>query len=143
MPADAPISAAWLAEVSGLPVTGVEVQLVGRFSSEVLRLACEGSSDVPATMILKRPNDLNTDRLGESFSNEALFYHSMANELPVRTAHCYASSERYLLLEDVPWKTFSWQQGATISHTSVALDALRKLHASSIIPPSWLPSFSR
>jgi hypothetical protein len=142
MPADAPISAAWLAEVSGLPVTGVDAQLVGRFSSEVLRLTCEGPDVVPATLILKRPNALNVDRLGESFSNEALFYRSVASELPVRTPRCYASGDRYLLLEDMPWKTFSWQRGATAAHTRAAMDALRQLHTSSIVPPRWLPSFT-
>ena len=132
-----------LARLLERPVEGFVSEPLGLFSSKVSRLTVTlRDSAGPTTFICKEPHPTRNNRVGESFAIEAQFYQEIAPELPIRVPLCHAHAEDLILLEDVGYRPFSWDRGATTAHASSALAALRVLHDSSIDTPSWVPAFA-
>lgn len=150
MIADSPelLTAAWLSEVLGAPVTEVAASPVGTGQmSDSLRLELAYSGDVPdgtpSTVIAKLPAADPTSRATglslRSYEREVRFYQELAPTLPIRTPTVHhadvdvTSGSFVLLLEDLRPATQGDQlAGATPEQAAVAVAELVKLHA-----PRW------
>jgi aminoglycoside phosphotransferase (APT) family kinase protein len=131
-----------LTRLLGQRVESFAIEPIGLFSSKVSRLTVTLPEVAhPKTFICKEPHPEHSDRVGESFATEARFYEEIAPQLPIRVPGCHAYAKNLLLLEDVEYVPFSWQQGASEAHTSAAFAALRRLHHSAVGTPTWIPAF--
>ena len=119
-------------------VTGVEVEKIGTFSTEVwrLRLRYDGeAAGAPDTLVLKRPAPGREPRSFEAFGDEILVYRELLEGTPVRAPRFFHGAAddaggALLLLEDVPGLLpFSFRDGPGEEHARLGLEQLACLHA--------------
>lgn len=136
------VDAAWVAAATGLPVTGVEHELIGvgiGVSSAVYRLNLTGD-DVPETMILKLPAldeaAVFTCTMLRMYQREVLFFDELAQRSPIRVPAGYGGalsddgSQYYLLMEDVGDNRIVDQvTGMDIADAERSVEALANWHA--------------
>lgn len=152
----AAVTPAWLTEVLGRQVTSVEVELIGRFSTELsrLRLRLAEDGDVQSeTLVLKRPGDHATQESRDRFAEEVAVYRDLLPKLGLHSPCCYfgeadpVAGEGLLLLEDFgdAARDVDWMKGPSEPHARLAMDALSVLHRSSApsgLALDWIPDFS-
>jgi len=109
------VSADWLSEAMGVPVTGVSAEQIGvgiGVTSAIYRVSLEGGTDaVPDTVVVKLPAldeaALFTSMVLRMYIREVRFYRELAPECPIRVPAAYhadvdeGSSQFVLVLEDV------------------------------------------
>lgn len=136
------VTAAWVAEATGLDVTGIGIELIGvgiGVSSAVYRLALTGT-DVPDTLVLKLPAldeaAVFTSSMLRMYTREVKFFDELAGESPIRVPKGYggASSEDgasyYLFMEDMGGhRVVDQLDGMTMQDAGQAVDELAKWHA--------------
>ncbi|HUR77957.1 MAG TPA: phosphotransferase [Acidimicrobiales bacterium] len=138
------ITAGWLAEKLGAPVSdftleqiGVGVGLLGR----LYRVSLTGHASTPATIIAKFPTLDEGARANVAtplgfYANEINFYNEAAALTPITTAKAFAAEidpdtqDFVLLLEDLSDRRSADQTvGCAVGDAEVAVDALAGLHA--------------
>ena len=82
----------WLATTLNKSIDSLGVELIGQFSSEASRLHLVGDA-LPASLILKRPGNRPSNRIGESFVMEEQFYGAVAPHLKIRLPTCYGYAD--------------------------------------------------
>jgi hypothetical protein len=116
----------------------IELEHVGRFSSDVWRLRLLGGGSggaPPATARPPAPRLIakvahQAPRTGESLDLEATFYERMADALPIRTPRFVGRIADGLVIAEVDGlQPFDFQAGALPAHGPGAMDALAALHA--------------
>lgn len=120
-------------------VIATQVEPIGLFSSELLRLRLEYDfieKGAPTSLIVKQPLPDAHVRPGMGFTNEIYFYHNVADRLTVRTPKLYSANmgdrtvEPLLLLEEVnDIESIDWELGVTAAHAQQAFEALSQFHA--------------
>jgi hypothetical protein len=154
------ITAEWLGEVLGLPVSGVGVRTIAEGAGFMGRLAVVGidygsECDGPSSVVVKLPTDdpggLALGQMLRLWEREARFYLDLARHLPVRTPRCYwAGGEPEsgifgLVLEDLSALTNPDQLvGADEGQAGAAVDWIGRLHAAESggghgAATDWLP----
>jgi len=140
------ITADWLTDALGAPVTSVEKEMVGTGQmGDSVRLALEydSGSTGPASVVAKLPALDPTSRATaaavRSYEIEVSFYRELAPELPVRAPRCHlalhdpVSDDFILLLEDLaPARQGDQLAGCSIDQAAIAVEELPRLHA-----PRW------
>ena len=138
------ITADWLAEKVGAPVTdfqleqiGVGVGLLGR----LYRVTLTGDATTPSTVVAKFPTLDEGARANVTtplgfYANEINFYNEAAALTPIVTAKAYAaefddgSGDFVLLIEDLCDRRSADQNvGCAVADAEVAVDALATMHA--------------
>jgi len=154
------ITAEWLGEVLGLPVSGVGVRTIAEGAGFMGRLAVVGidygsECDGPPSVVVKLPTDdpggVALGQMLRLWEREARFYLDLARHLPVRTPRCYwAGGEPEsgifgLVLEDLSTLTNPDQLvGADDGQARAAIDWMGRLHAAESggghgAATDWLP----
>lgn len=134
-PAGAPeVDPGWLAErlrrrgYRGR-IEGVEVELLGRFSTEVWRVRPVGGAagSLPA-LVLKRP--YQPARTGEPPGLEAALYERLGDALPVAAPRFVGRLGEGLLVTEVPaLRPFDFREEPGPEHARRAMEGLAALHA--------------
>jgi hypothetical protein len=137
------LTTALAGRLSGAAVTAAEATPVGTgqvSDTYRLRLAYDGSPDLPDTMIAKvpaaDPASRNAARAFRTYEIEASFYDQVAPGLPVCLATCYYSAydagldEYVVLLEDLaPAEAGDQLTGLRPDQAAAAVDEMAALHA--------------
>ena len=137
------VTAPWLAEATGLPVTGVRAEQIGvgiGVSSAVYRLHLDGGDGVPATAVLKLPALAEEARFTSTvlrmYIREARFFRELAEQAPVRVPAGYhadvdeATSEYVVVMEDLgSLRCVDQVEGMAIGDAERAVDDLAAWHA--------------
>lgn len=138
------LSSAWLSEALQAPVTGYAVvdAHAGTTGRALLELQYAGHTALPARLFVKLPPGDETQRLFVTSSGmgrrEALFYSSLASEVPVRVPRCYfaASDEAgqayIMLLEnlvDAGCTFTNARKRYSLDYIRQVLAAFARLHA--------------
>lgn len=136
------VTAEWVAEATGLAVTGFEAEIIGvgiGVSSAVYRLKLEGA-DVPETLVLKLRAIADEAAFTSStlmfYQREIGFFDELAKRSPITVPTGYggAVSEDgqtyYLFMEDMGGnRIIDQNEGMSIEDAERAIDALAQWHA--------------
>jgi hypothetical protein len=136
------VDASWLAEATGLPVEGVEVEQIGvgiGVSSALYRLRLQGPG-CPGSVIVKLPalDDaaVFTSTMLRMYIREVRFFDQLAPQCPVRVPECLfgavdeETSRFVLVLEDMGSRRVSDQlEGMSVGDAERAVEALASWHA--------------
>jgi len=137
------VTAALAGQLGGATVAQVVAERVGTgqvSDTYRLRLAYDGGTELPATMIAKvpaaDPASRNAARTFRTYEIEASFYAQLAGDLPVALARCYAAGyepahdEYVVLLEDLaPARPGDQLAGLRPDDAAAAIGELAALHA--------------
>ena len=138
------LTADWLSEALGFPVSGFEV---ARFAEGagiigmVTRVLLATRAGNPRSVIAKFPSPNPTNRAVahtyNMYGREVMFYQSLAQEVDIRAPRCHfaaidpATSDFVLLLEDLGHLRIGDQvAGCTLAEARAVLSAVAGLHAS-------------
>ena len=138
----AEVTPEWVANATGLPVTGVEHELIGvgiGVSSAVYRLRLSGEG-VPDTLVLKLPAldeaAAFTSTMLRMYEREVLFFEQLAALSPIRVPHGHGGavsedgSSYYVLMEDMGGhREVDQIAGMDMDDANRAVDALAQWHA--------------
>jgi aminoglycoside phosphotransferase (APT) family kinase protein len=136
------VTAAWVAEATGLAVTDISTELIGvgiGVSSAVYRLTLTGT-DVPDTLVLKLPAldeaAVFTSSMLRLYYREVKFFDELASESPIKVPRGYGGgcnddgTGYYLFMEDMGGHRIVDQlEGMEIADAEEAVDELAKWHA--------------
>ena len=139
------VSAQWVTEVLGTPVTEVRVERVAQdsgFSSLLYRLHLSGPGDIPPSVIVKLPAQSEArgamELLG-GYRRELTFYQDVAGRAPIQTPRVYAarmdenSADFVLVLEDLlDWENADHLAGLSMDRARLCISQLAGLHAWSL-----------
>ena len=131
------VTAEWVAEATGLPVTNVEYEIIGvgiGVSSAVYRLKLQGDG-VPDTLVLKLQAldeaAVFTSTMLQMYSREVKFFDELAGRSPIRVPKGYGGaisddgSTYYLLMEDLGgYREVDQIVGMAIDDAERAIDEL-------------------
>ena len=154
------LTAAWLSEKVGAPVSdfsveqiGVGVGLLGR----LYRLSLTGDASTPASVVAKFPTLDEGARANVTsplgfYSNEVNFYNEGAPLTPIATPQVFAaefdadSGDFVLLIEDLANRRCVDQTvGCEVADAEIAIDSLAKMHAhwwnSDFTELPWIKSY--
>ncbi|QZH58394.1 ecdysteroid 22-kinase family protein [Mycolicibacterium farcinogenes] len=133
------VTAEWLTEALGAPVTAVRAERIALdtgFSAALYRLHLIGSVDVPNSLIVKLPADSlargGMEMLG-GYQRELYFYRNIAPSAPMATPHCYVARmsgpDFVLLLEDLQdWENADHLAGLSVPQAQLCMQQLAALH---------------
>jgi len=127
----------WMAAVTGLPIEGVDHQLIGEgigMSSAVYRSRLTGDG-VPETIVTKLPalseEAVFTSTMLRMYIREVRFFEMMAADVPITVPGCFhahvdaGSSKFVLLMEDMgDLRMIDQIEGMDLSDAETAVDAL-------------------
>lgn len=136
------ITADWVAEATGLAVTGVEHEIIGvgvGVSSAVYRLRLTGEN-IPDTLVLKlKALDeaaVFTSSMLRMYQREVRFFDELAQRSPIHVPRGYGGAlsedgtSYYLLMEDMGGhRAVDQNEGMEIEDVQRAVDALARWHA--------------
>ena len=136
------VTAAWLAEVTGLPVTSFEAQQIGvgiGVSSSVYRLVLEGAG-CPPSVVVKLPAldeaAVFTSSVLRMYIREVRFFEQLADRSPIRVPGCHhaavdeATSRFVVVMEDLSdLRAVDQLAGMAPPDAERAVDALAAWHA--------------
>lgn len=136
------VTSDWLASVTGLPITGVEIEQIGQgigVSSAVYRVACRGE-DCPASLVVKLPaldeNAVFTSSVLRMYIREVRFFEQLAAEAPIRVpaglfgAVDEETSQFVLVMEDLgALRVVDQNQGMDVVDARQCVDELATWHA--------------
>jgi len=136
------VSAAWLAEATGLPVTGATATQIGvgvGVSSALYRVALEGDG-VPETVVVKLPalaeEAVFTSSVLRMYIRECRFFQELAEASPVRVPVCHhtavdeETSRFVVVMEDLGgMRIVDQTEGMAIADAERAVDELATWHA--------------
>jgi hypothetical protein len=137
------VSASWLAEATGLPITAARAEQIGAgigVIGAVYRVHLEGGDGCPASVVVKLPGldeaAAFTGSILRMYIREVRFYELMASRVPVRvprtlfTALDEATSAFVVVMEDMGGLRIVDQvAGMALADTERAVDALAAWHA--------------
>lgn len=132
----------WVAQATGLAVTGVEHEIIGvgiGVSSAVYRLKLQGDR-VPETLVLKLQAldeaAVFTCTMLKMYSREVKFFEELSGQSPIRVPEGYGGaisddgSMYYLFMEDLGgYREVDQNEGMEIDDAERAVDALADWHA--------------
>ena len=138
------LSAVWLSEVLGWPVTDFRVRSLGEgvgVIGQVRRIELDAKRG-PSSIVAKFASPVAENRaVAETYNmygREVQFYAEIASQVPVRSPECYfgafdeGSGNFILLLEDLQgYRVGDQVAGCTLAEARQILSALAGLHASS------------
>ena len=136
------VTAEWVAQATGLPVTGVEHEIIGvgiGVSSAVYRLRLHGDG-VPETLVLKLQAldeaAVFTCTMLQMYSREVKFFDHVSGRSPIRVPEGYGGavsddgSTYYLFMEDMGGhREVDQNEGMDIEDAERAVDELAAWHA--------------
>lgn len=136
------VTADWVAEATGLDVTGVEHELIGvgiGVSSAVYRLHLAGT-DVPETLVLKlRALDeaaVFTSSMLQMYQREVKFFDELEGRAPIHVPKGFGGglsddgADYYLLMEDMGGhRAVDQNEGMTVADAERSIDELARWHA--------------
>jgi aminoglycoside phosphotransferase (APT) family kinase protein len=136
------VTPAWVADATGLAVTGVEHEIIGvgvGVSSAVYRLRLQGD-DVPDTLILKlRALDeaaVFTSSMLRMYQREVKFFDELASRSPIHVPQGFGGglsddgATYYLFMQDMGGhRAVDQNTGMSIADAERAVDELAKWHA--------------
>lgn len=133
------VTAAWLTEALGVPVTAVRAERIALdtgFSAALYRIQLTGSDDAPETLIVKLPADSlargGMEMLG-GYDRELYFYRHIAPDAPIATPRCHVArnsgSDFVLVLEDLrDWENADHLAGLSLPRARLCIEQLAGLH---------------
>ena len=138
------LTAEWLSNAFGFPVSGFEVTRLGEGAgiiAMVTRVRLTTDSGNPRSVIAKFPSPNPTNRAVahtyNMYGREVMFYQSLADKVSIRVPHCFfaaidsATNDFVLLLEDLGHLRIGDQvAGCTPAEARAVLSAIAGLHAS-------------
>ncbi len=136
------VTAAWVAEATGLGVTDISIELIGvgiGVSSAVYRLALTGT-DVPDTLVLKLAAldeaAVFTSSMLRMYAKEVKFFGELSEASPIRVPKGYGGdcsedgANYFLLMEDMGGhRVVDQLEGMEMSDAEQAVDELASWHA--------------
>jgi hypothetical protein len=136
------VTADWLAEATGLPITGARAEQIGAgigVIGAVYRVALEGDG-VPSSLVVKLPGldeaAVFTGSILRMYIREVRFYEQMATRVPVRVPSTYftaldeESSAFVVVMEDMgALRIVDQVAGMTLEDAERAVDKLAAWHA--------------
>jgi aminoglycoside phosphotransferase (APT) family kinase protein len=136
------VTAAWVAEATGLNVTGVESEIIGvgiGVSSAVYRLHLEGT-DVPESLVLKLPAldeaAVFTSAVLQMYSREVKFFDALAGRSPIHVPQGFGGAVSddgagyYLFMEDMGGhRVLDQTEGMAVEDAERAVDELARWQA--------------
>ncbi len=136
------VTAPWLAEATGLDITGVESEIIGvgiGVTSAVYRLTLTGN-DVPDTLVLKL-NALDEAAVVNGtmlrlYEREVKYFQGLCDRTPLHTPRGYGGqiesdgSKYYVLMEDMgEHRVVDQNEGMSLADAERSIDALARWHA--------------
>jgi hypothetical protein len=138
----ADVTAAWLADVTGLEVSSVDTELFGvgiGVSSALYRATLEGPG-CPATVVVKLPAldeaAVFTSTVLRMYLREAGFFNQLADQSPIRVPRCHhavaddETSQFVVVMEDLGGlRSVDQLEGMAVTDAERAIDGLAAWHA--------------
>lgn len=136
------VTAAWLAEVTGLAVEAVGIERIGMgigVSSALYRAHLDTGDGLPTSVVIKLPAldeaAVFTSTVLSMYRREVTFFNELAAMAPIRVPRCHhaavdANSRFVVVMEDLgEHRVVDQLEGMSLADAEAAIDGLARWHA--------------